>query len=55
MVIQPAATLRSPQGIEDQFLEQWHQKLHTNPTPEDVTICEAYLAFLASGDMGEFW
>ena len=42
-------------GIEDHFLESWHQKLHTNTTPEDITICEAYLAFLHSGDMGEFW
>lgn len=42
-------------GIEDRFIESWHQKLHTNTTPEDVTICEAYLAFLYSGDMGEFW
>jgi len=42
-------------GIEDRFLESWHQKLHTNTTPEDITICEAYLAFLKSGDMGEFW
>ncbi|KAL4424419.1 hypothetical protein ABPG77_005662 [Micractinium sp. CCAP 211/92] len=42
-------------GIEDHFLEQWHQKLHTNTTPEDVTICEAYLAFLRSGTMDEFW
>lgn len=42
-------------GIEDHFLESWHQKLHTNTTPEDVTICEAYLAFLKSNDMGEFW
>ena len=42
-------------GIECHFLESWHQKLHTNTTPEDITICEAYLAFLASNDMGEFW
>ena len=42
-------------GIECQFLESWHQKLHTNTTPEDITICEAYLAFLNTGDMGEFW
>ncbi|KAI3425011.1 hypothetical protein D9Q98_008393 [Chlorella vulgaris] len=42
-------------GIEDQFLEQWHQKLHTNTTPEDVHICEAYLAFLSSGNMDDFW
>lgn len=44
-----------PQGIEDHFLEQWHQKLHTNTTPEDITICEAYLAFLHSGSMDDFW
>ena len=43
------------QGIEDQFIEQWHQKLHTNTTPEDITICEAYLAFLHSWNDGEFW
>ena len=42
-------------GIECHFLESWHQKLHTNTTPEDITICEAYLAFLGSGDMGDFW
>lgn len=42
-------------GIQDHFLEQWHQKLHTNTTPEDVTICEAYLAFLHSGSMDSFW
>jgi alpha-glucan,water dikinase len=42
-------------GIHDDFLETWHQKLHTNTTPEDVTICEAYLAFLHSGSMEDFW
>jgi alpha-glucan,water dikinase len=42
-------------GIHDDFLESWHQKLHTNTTPDDVAICEAYLAFLHSGDMGDFW
>jgi len=30
-------------GLDEPFLEQWHQKLHTSTTPEDVTICEAYL------------
>lgn len=45
----------SAQGIEDKFLEQWHQKLHTNTTPADITICEAYIAFLHSGDGGHFW
>lgn len=43
------------QGIEDHFLEQWHQKLHTNTTPADITICESYIDFLHSGDGGQFW
>lgn len=27
------------------WMEQWHQKLHNNTTPDDIVICEAYLAF----------
>jgi len=27
-------------------MEEWHQKLHNNTTPDDVPICQAYLAFL---------
>jgi len=23
------------------FMEQWHQKLHNNTTPDDVPICQA--------------
>lgn len=42
------------QGIECKFLEAWHQKLHTNTTPEDITVCEAYIAFLESGDPGTY-
>jgi alpha-glucan,water dikinase len=38
------------------FIEEWHQKLHNNTTPDDVVICEAYLAFLKSnGDVGRFY
>lgn len=34
------------------WMEQWHQKLHNNTTPDDVVICEAFLAFLhANGDL----
>jgi alpha-glucan, water dikinase len=37
------------------FTEEWHQKLHNNTTPDDVVICEAYLAFLRSnGDVKRF-
>ncbi len=32
--------------VAGHFLEEWHQKLHNNTTPDDVVICEAYLAFL---------
>jgi alpha-glucan,water dikinase len=39
-----------------QFIEEWHQKLHNNTTPDDMVICEAYLAFLRSnGDLGTFY
>lgn len=27
-------------------MEEWHQKLHNNTTPDDVPICQAYIAFL---------
>ncbi len=38
------------------FVEEWHQKLHNNTTPDDVVICEAYLAFLHNnGDRGAFY
>ncbi|MGA1842731.1 MAG: phosphohistidine-like domain-containing protein, partial [bacterium] len=32
-------------GIDDPFLEEWHQKLHSCCTPEDIGICEAYILF----------
>jgi alpha-glucan,water dikinase len=38
------------------FIEEWHQKLHNNTTPDDVVICQAYLDFLrASGDVAVFY
>lgn len=37
-------------GIECKFIEQWHQKLHTNSAPDDIAICEGYIAFLKSGN-----
>jgi hypothetical protein len=43
-------------GIECRFLAQWHQKLHSNTTKDDIAIAEAYLHFLhGSGDWGDFW
>jgi alpha-glucan,water dikinase len=38
------------------FIEEWHQKLHNNTTPDDVVICAAYLEFLRSnGDVARFY
>ena len=38
------------------FLEEWHQKLHNNTTPDDIAICQAYLAFLRSdGQLERFY
>lgn len=34
--------------VTGHFLEEWHQKLHNNTTPDDIVICEAYLEFLRS-------
>jgi alpha-glucan,water dikinase len=42
--------------VSGHFLEEWHQKLHNNTTPDDVVICEAYLDFLRSdGDLEQFY
>eukprot|EP01025_Chloroclados_australasicus_P029393 TRINITY_DN2937_c0_g1_i13.p1 TRINITY_DN2937_c0_g1~~TRINITY_DN2937_c0_g1_i13.p1 ORF type:complete len:933 (-),score=168.34 TRINITY_DN2937_c0_g1_i13:30-2582(-) len=38
------------------WIEQWHQKLHNNTTPDDVAICTAYIAYLEAGrDVGAYW
>lgn len=42
--------------VSGHFMEEWHQKLHNNTTPDDVVICKAYLAFMRSnGDLGAFY
>ncbi len=42
--------------VTGHFLEEWHQKLHNNTTPDDVVICEAYLEFLYSnGNRDRFY
>jgi hypothetical protein len=38
------------------MMEEWHQKLHNNTSPDDVVICEALLAYLRSGlDIKAYW
>lgn len=42
--------------VKGTWMEEWHQKLHNNTTPDDIPICEAYIAFLeANGDRSEYW
>jgi alpha-glucan,water dikinase len=42
--------------VSGTFVEQWHQKLHNNTTPDDIAICEAFIAFLRSrGDQDTFY
>lgn len=42
--------------VSGHFLEEWHQKLHNNTTPDDIVICEAYLEFLRSnGNLDLFY
>jgi alpha-glucan, water dikinase len=42
--------------VSGHFMEEWHQKLHNNTTPDDVALCEAYLEFLRSnGDLDRFY
>ncbi len=42
--------------VSGHFMEEWHQKLHNNTTPDDVVICEAYLQFLRhNGDLDLFY
>jgi alpha-glucan,water dikinase len=42
--------------ISGHFMEEWHQKLHNNATPDDIVICEAYLEFLRSnGNLDLFY
>jgi len=38
------------------MMEEWHQKLHNNTSPDDVPICEALLKFIASDcDISVYW
>ena len=42
--------------VTGHFMEEWHQKLHNNTTPDDVVICRAYLEFLRSdGNLDRFY
>jgi len=47
---------RDIKEVSGTWMEEWHQKLHNNTTPDDIVICDAYLAFLrGNGDLGAYW
>ncbi len=42
-------------GIDDPFFEQWHQKLHSSSTAEDIHICEALIRFQETASHDVFY
>lgn len=49
-------TIQHRSGAKGGMLEQWHQKLHNNSSPDDVVICQALLAYIRSGlDLAQYW
>ncbi len=44
------------QGLQGGMMEEWHQKLHNNSSPDDIIICKALLAYLESDqDISQYW
>ncbi|KAJ7943678.1 Alpha-glucan water dikinase, chloroplastic [Quillaja saponaria] len=38
------------------MMEEWHQKLHNNTSPDDVIICQALIDYIKSDfDIGVYW
>lgn len=38
------------------MMEEWHQKLHNNTSPDDVVICQALLDYIKNDfDIGVYW
>lgn len=38
------------------MMEEWHQKLHNNTSPDDVVICQALIDYIKSDlDISEYW
>ncbi|EEF34459.1 alpha-glucan water dikinase, chloroplastic [Ricinus communis] len=38
------------------MMEEWHQKLHNNTSPDDVVICQALIDYISSGfDISMYW
>lgn len=38
------------------MMEEWHQKLHNNTSPDDVVICQALIDYIDAGlDISAYW
>lgn len=38
------------------MMEEWHQKLHNNSSPDDLAICQALLDYLEAGQQQDvYW
>ncbi|BDA43844.1 Alpha-glucan water dikinase, chloroplastic at C-terminar half [Coccomyxa sp. Obi] len=49
-------TVQSNNGAKGGMMEEWHQKLHNNTSPDDVVICQALLAYIDSGlEISAYW
>ncbi|KAJ8548378.1 hypothetical protein K7X08_030847 [Anisodus acutangulus] len=48
--------IQSKNDCKGGMMEQWHQKLHNNTSPDDVVICQALIDYIQSDfDMGVYW
>ncbi|KAK9863129.1 hypothetical protein WJX84_006375, partial [Apatococcus fuscideae] len=49
-------TVQSRNHAKGGMMEEWHQKLHNNSSPDDIIICQALLAYLHSDlDITQYW
>lgn len=43
-------------SLQGGMMEEWHQKLHNNTSPDDVVICQALIAYLQHDlDISHYW
>ncbi|CAN8305598.1 unnamed protein product [Cochlearia groenlandica] len=48
--------IQSKNDCKGGMMEQWHQKLHNNTSPDDVIICQALMDYVRSDfDMSVYW
>ncbi|XP_043704280.1 alpha-glucan water dikinase, chloroplastic-like isoform X1 [Telopea speciosissima] len=48
--------IQSKNDCKGGMMEQWHQKLHNNTSPDDVVICQALIDYIKSDlDINTYW